>query len=108
MVYFVGVHSFLDGNGRMSRVIMASYLVRQGYLPIVIADLERSEYLKIVSDAMDGRTEELCTAVVGAEVEMMDRILTRTEYGSQDTIDQIHIYGVEFPTAYLLSEYSNP
>jgi len=36
MVYFLGAHPFLDGNGRISRIILADYLTRQGYLLNII------------------------------------------------------------------------
>lgn len=43
--------------------------------------------MKLVSNAMDQETDGLCTAVVVAEVEMMERITIRTECDSQDGID---------------------
>jgi len=55
--YFVQIHPFLDGNGRLCRVLMADYLIRQGYLPVVFVDLVREDYIKMISDAEDGKPE---------------------------------------------------
>ena len=32
---FLHVHPFIDGNGRLGRLIMALYLIRNGYPPII-------------------------------------------------------------------------
>lgn len=62
-VYFASVHPFADGNGRVSRVMMADYLIRQGFLPIVFQDLERLDYLSMISEAQEGEPEGLCSYV---------------------------------------------
>lgn len=41
-VYFLLIHPIQDGNGRMGRSLMAGYLVRQVYLPVVFLDLDRT------------------------------------------------------------------
>jgi Fic family protein len=48
---FVGIHPFIDGNGRTARLLMNFELIRCGYNPIVIsADKERDVYYKIVDE----------------------------------------------------------
>ena len=34
---------------------MHDYMVRQGFLPIVMITLDRQEYLQMISDAQDGK-----------------------------------------------------
>src|SRR2546421_9745624 len=70
-VYFVHIHPFLDGNGRVGRVLMADYLIRQGDLPVVFRELEREHYIKMVSDAQDGEPDDLCEAVALTPTEML-------------------------------------
>ncbi|KAK6350231.1 hypothetical protein TWF696_006467 [Orbilia brochopaga] len=70
-VYFVHIHPFLDGNGRTSRLLMADYLVRRGLLPVVFQNLERREYLQMISDAEDGDPMELCESVVATQLDML-------------------------------------
>ncbi|TAQ90839.1 hypothetical protein B7494_g835 [Chlorociboria aeruginascens] len=69
--YFLHIHPFLDGNGRLGRVLMADYLIRQGYLPVVFVNLAREDYLKMISDAQDGKPGDLCNTVTQTQLEMM-------------------------------------
>lgn len=48
-VDFVGIHPFVDGNGRTSRLLMNFELLRRGYLPVIIAVEQRLQYY----DALD-------------------------------------------------------
>ncbi len=64
MIYFMHIHPFNDGNGRVSRVLLADYLIRNGYLPVTMGDLDRGDYLRMVSDAQDGNALEICTRMV--------------------------------------------
>ncbi len=40
------IHPFIDGNGRLSRLMMNYILMEDGYLPISISDLEKEEYFE--------------------------------------------------------------
>lgn len=48
-VDFVGIHPFVDGNGRTSRLLMNFELLRRGFLPIIIPVEARLNYY----DALD-------------------------------------------------------
>lgn len=48
-VDFVGIHPFVDGNGRTSRLLMNFELLRRGYLPVIIPVEARLMYY----DALD-------------------------------------------------------
>lgn len=41
---FLHIHPFIDGNGRVGRSIMALYLIRNGYPPIVFQQVPREQY----------------------------------------------------------------
>lgn len=43
-VDFVGIHPFVDGNGRTSRLLMNFELMRFGYLPVIIPVTQRLRY----------------------------------------------------------------
>ena len=75
--YFLNIHPFLDGNSRLGRVLMADYLIRQGYLPVVFVDLAREDCLKMISDAQDGKPDDLGTAVTQTQLEMKWEISMR-------------------------------
>lgn len=70
-VYFCHIHPFPDGNGRVGRCLMFDYLIRQGYLPVIFLDLDRGEYMQMISNAQDGRPEDLCNAVAETQAEML-------------------------------------
>ncbi|OAI17075.1 cell filamentation protein Fic [Methylomonas koyamae] len=48
-VDFVGIHPFVDGNGRTSRLLMNFELMRRGFLPVIIPVEQRLAYY----DALD-------------------------------------------------------
>jgi len=47
---FESIHPFVDGNGRIGRVLMNYLLIRDGYAPINIAFVDRSEYYDAFSE----------------------------------------------------------
>lgn len=71
--YYVHIHPFPDGNGRVSRMIMHDYLVRQGYLPVVMQNLERKDYLRMISNACDGEPREFVDSVLTTQ---LDELIT--------------------------------
>ncbi|KXH63717.1 fic/DOC family protein [Colletotrichum salicis] len=77
--YFVLVHPFPDGNGRTSRMVKQDYLARQGYVPVVIRDLKREDYLRMIDGAGEGKPEEFATAVLEAQLAVLHQAPTRLE-----------------------------
>ncbi|MGK0469501.1 Fic family protein [Clostridium sp.] len=50
-VDFVGIHPFVDGNGRTSRLLMNLELIKHGFPPAVIEFKDRLEYYKALDIA---------------------------------------------------------
>ncbi|TDZ29405.1 Adenosine monophosphate-protein transferase Fic [Colletotrichum spinosum] len=72
--YFVHIHPFYDGNGRVSRMLGQDYLARQGYFPPVLGgNLERMDYIRMISAAHKGRPKELVEAVLEAQLRACER-----------------------------------
>jgi len=51
---FVRIHPFIDGNGRVARLITNFYLIKNGYPPIVIQKEDRKKYYRSLNKADKG------------------------------------------------------
>ncbi len=49
--HFVFIHPFVDGNGRVARLLMNLSLLREQYLPVIIPPLRRAEYISALEEA---------------------------------------------------------
>lgn len=58
-VDFVGIHPFVDGNGRTSRLLMNFELMRHGYLPIIIPVEQRLSYYQALDTAHTEKNYDL-------------------------------------------------
>jgi len=56
---FVSIHPFLDGNGRVARLLMNTILMQNGYTPAIIPVEEKQRYLEALQAADDGNLEPL-------------------------------------------------
>lgn len=63
---FVGIHPFVDGNGRTSRLLMNLELLKTGYPPSVITVENRLAYYEALDQWMAyGNTEPFINLVAG-------------------------------------------
>lgn len=51
---FVAIHPFVDGNGRVARLLGNLYLMRNGYPPIVLDQKNRHAYYRALREADNG------------------------------------------------------
>jgi Fic family protein len=65
---FVWIHPFLDGNGRVARLLMNLMLIRAGYPPAIILNSDRKKYYNTLSRADRGEFETFFK-VIGQAVE---------------------------------------
>ena len=76
-VDFVGIHPFVDGNGRTARLLMNFDLMSSGYLPVIIRKENRLAYYEALDTAHTrkdyGRFIEM---VVSAQEEALNRYLS--------------------------------
>ncbi|KAK1247543.1 hypothetical protein MKX07_002452 [Trichoderma sp. CBMAI-0711] len=67
--YLLHIHPLLDGNGRVLRLLMQDYMIRHGYAPVVIQDLDRREDIDMISRAQDGEPDDFVTTILSTELE---------------------------------------
>ncbi len=48
-IAFASIHPFFDGNGRLARLIANIPLLKNGYLPIIVSNEDRQEYIELLS-----------------------------------------------------------
>jgi len=51
---FVWIHPFIDGNGRVARLLMNLILIRKGYPPAIILNNDRGKYYNALNNADRG------------------------------------------------------
>ncbi len=55
---FVFIHPFLDGNGRVARLLMNTILMQEGYVITIIPPIVRQEYIASLETARDGNDRD--------------------------------------------------
>ncbi len=71
---FVFIHPFIDGNGRISRLLMNTSLIQEGYMLAVIPPVLRQEYISLLERAhKDDRpfTDFIAERVLESEKDIM-------------------------------------
>jgi Fic family protein len=46
---FTSIHPFFDGNGRLARLVSNIFMLKNGFLPIIISNEVRDDYIKLLS-----------------------------------------------------------
>ena len=47
---FASIHPFFDGNGRLARLVANVPLLKNGYLPLIVSNEDRQEYIELLSE----------------------------------------------------------
>lgn len=73
--WFERIHPFVDGNGRVGRLMLNFLLVQQGYPPAVILAEKRRQYLQALRTADGGNANPLTEVVARAVSGAMSKFL---------------------------------
>jgi hypothetical protein len=75
-LYYLSVHPFYDGNGRLSRTLMAARMAKNGFVPVVCSPgLKRGQYIAMIEAAHMGQPEALCKEVIFTETWKLQSLL---------------------------------
>lgn len=81
---FVKIHPFIDGNGRVARLITNLYLIAWGYPAIVLKTEDRGKYYKFLRAADAGNLSTFANFIAKAVDESLTMILSI--YGGIDEL----------------------
>lgn len=70
---FEQIHPFLDGNGRVGRLVLNLLLVRRGFVPLVIEKRRRDRYLDSLQDADRGNLAPLAELLTRQVLDSIER-----------------------------------
>lgn len=73
--WFERIHPFVDGNGRVGRLVLNFMLLQQGYPPAVIQASQRKRYLQALHIADEGNPHPLAEVVARAVHDTLNRFL---------------------------------
>jgi len=72
---FECIHPFIDGNGRVGRLVLNLVLVRLGYPPVVVFKSQRATYLRALQRADHGDAGLLGEIIARAMIDNLDRFI---------------------------------
>jgi fido (protein-threonine AMPylation protein) len=73
--WFERIHPFIDGNGRVGRLVLNFMLIQRGYPPAVILATHRDRYLRALRTADRGNAGPLSEVVAGSVSSTLSRFL---------------------------------
>ena len=94
----VGIHPFVDGNGRTSRLLMNLILMRRGYFPAVILKNDRKRYYDVLEKGHKGHTDDF--------IFFVGRALERSIYLYLEAIPEIKTKFITLAEAAKIVPYS--
>lgn len=94
----VGIHPFVDGNGRTSRLLMNLILMKHGYFPAIILKNDRKRYYTTLDKGHSGKPDDF--------IFFVGRALERTIYLYLEAIPEVKTHFITLAEAAKLSPYS--
>lgn len=98
---FERIHPFIDGNGRVGRLLLNLMLVRLGYPPVVVLKRQRERYLAALRKADTGDPGPLAELLALAMYDNLNRFIIPTVAGPARLVPLITLADNQFSVAAL-------
>jgi Fic family protein len=92
-ISFTAIHPFFDGNGRLARLLSNIYMLKNGYLPLLVNNKSRKLYIELLSrynlhtPELDSKSESLVEE--NEYFEALYRFFSAEYQNSQHLLDEI-------------------
>ncbi|RJQ43715.1 MAG: HEPN domain-containing protein [Nitrospiraceae bacterium] len=76
---FESIHPFIDGNGRIGRLLLSIFTMKNGYCPVIIPPIRRAEYISALQKTNKRDLNALRTLLLSVVYEEMKSLLKLVE-----------------------------
>ncbi len=78
---FEGIHPFEDGNGRIGRLLLNAFLLKEGFMPVIFFSENHGRYCRALSEARQGRKRKLAHYFLDQFVKTRSAVLRYKQEG---------------------------